>query len=58
MNVYGCVSLPYGAVGWSVVCDCAIFLVILTYFSFSLGGCTGLTESVSQFCIADPEKIQ
>ena len=26
------VALPHGAVGWSAVCDCVFFLIILTYF--------------------------
>ena len=26
------VALPHGAVGWSVVGDCGIYLFILTYF--------------------------
>ena len=25
-------TLPHGAVGWSAVCECGIFLIILTYF--------------------------
>ena len=27
------VALPHGTVGWSAVCDCGFFLIILTYFS-------------------------
>ena len=26
------VALPRGAVGWSAVCDCGIFMIMLTYF--------------------------
>ena len=27
------VAVPHGAVGWSAVCDCVLFFIILTYFS-------------------------
>ena len=39
MNFYYkcCVALPHGAVGWSAVCDCGIyFLIILTYLCIYL----------------------
>ena len=29
-------ALPNGAVGWSAVCDCAIFLVVLNCFFYLL----------------------
>ena len=29
------VAIPHGATGWSAVCECGIFQIILTYF---LGG--------------------
>ena len=25
-------ALPHGAVAWSEVCDCGIYLIVLTYF--------------------------
>ena len=29
-------ALPQGAIGWSAVCDCGIFLIILAYFLYPI----------------------
>ena len=31
-----CLALPRGAMGMSAVCDCGIFLIILTYYFYIL----------------------
>ena len=33
---YCTVTLPHGAMGWSALCDCGIFRVILTYYMVNI----------------------